>query len=442
MKRLIIIIAALVFSFALNAQEELTLSQAIQRGLQNNFQVRIAKLNIEIAGNNTGLGSAGALPTLDFSINNRNQYDKSGTPAYTNGVPGISESESVLNTMAPSLTLNWVLFSGFRISTTKDNLDQLYKLTEGNAAIVVENTIQSIILAYYQALLETEKLSIVTELKNLSKDRYQYLLTKKELGSAVTYDVLQSKNAFLTDSSNVLLQAMNLNSAFMNLNQLLGEAAGKQYILTDELPLYLQEYKLSDLLAGLTKNNKTLQNQYINQNILKNSTKIAKSVMFPTVSLRSGVDVGRTWLKADEYDRVDYDNFDYYAAFALNWNLYNGGNTRSAIQNAKIEEEIASLQVEEITNSLSIVLSTMYDFYNARKQLYNVAEENMKSTELNLQLSMDRFKAGTINSFNYRDVQIMYMNASFNKLESIYNLIDTHTELLRLTGGIIEEYQQ
>ncbi|MCK5258163.1 MAG: TolC family protein [Thermoplasmatales archaeon] len=66
-------------------------------------------------------------------------------------------------------------------------------------------------------------------------------------------------------------------------------------------------------------------------------------------------------------------------------------------------------------------------------------EEN---TKLNLNIAKEKFDAGTINSFNYRDLQIVYLNAAFNKLEAVYNLLDTHTELMRLTGNIITEYEQ
>ena len=64
------------------------------------------------------------------------------------------------------------------------------------------------------------------------KDRYDYLLAKKELGNSVTYEVLQAKNSFLSDSSNVLLQSLNLKNAKMNLNLLLGESIETNYLLT------------------------------------------------------------------------------------------------------------------------------------------------------------------------------------------------------------------
>ena len=45
-----------------------------------------------------------------------------------------------------------------------------------------------------------------------------------------------------------------------------------------------------------------------------------------------------------------------------------------------------------------------------------------------------------INSFNFRDVQIIYLRAAVDKYRAIFNLIDMQTELLRLSGGIISEF--
>ena len=66
-------------------------------------------------------------------------------------------------------------------------------------------------------------------------------------------------------------------------------------------------------------------------------------------------------------------------------------------------------------------------------------EENLEAAQLNLGISGDRFRAGTINSFNYRDVQLIYLNAALGRLRAIFNLIDTDTALARITGGIVTE---
>ena len=80
--------------------------------------------------------------------------------------------------------------------------------------------------------------------------------------------------------------------------------------------------------------------------------------------------------------------------------------------------------------------------YELGKQLLKVADESLKTAKMNLDIAEQKFESGAINSFNFRDVQVYYLNAANSKLEASYNLIDTNLELLRLTGVIITEFQE
>lgn len=120
-------------------------------------------------------------------------------------------------------------------------------------------------------------------------------------------------------------------------------------------------------------------------------------------------------------------------------NLFNGGNTRRAIESAQISEKIGEIEILQATQTLENLLVNQFDLYIIRKQLLEVANVNLESAELNMQIATEKYRNGTINSFNFRDVQLIFLNASSNKLNAIYDLIDSQVELLRLTGGIITE---
>ncbi|MCD4747657.1 MAG: TolC family protein [Bacteroidales bacterium] len=435
--RLIYFITAFLVLFCLSsiAQEDLSLADAIEKGLENNYQIRIYNENVEIAKNNNSWGTVGKFPSITLGLNQSNRYDN--TPGKIN--PD-ERDEYYTNSIYPYINLGWTLFSGFAINISKQKLQALEQLSEGNAAIIVENTIQGIILAYYKILLEREKLKVLVEVKKLSGDRYNYVMARKELGSVVTYDVLQAKNSYLSDSSNYLLQELNVKYALLNLYLLLGEDSNIQYNLSDEFKIIEYDFMLNDLLDKMKTENKTLRNQYINQEILKKEISYQKSSLYPTIALNAGFDNFNFRIKYKNVPVSYSNNYDYYANFSLSFNLFNGGNTKRAIQNAKIEERVGELTIAEMKQSLSNILINYFELYSIKKQLYEVAIANQESASLNLQISNEKFKSGAINSFNYRDVQLIYLNAAIGKLEAIYNLIDTQTELMRITGSIISEY--
>ena len=200
------------------------------------------------------------------------------------------------------------------------------------------------------------------------------------------------------------------------------------------------DFSLDSLLLQMRADNNTLRNQYINQEILKKDVRLAKSNLYPVLSLNGGFDHTNSRFKYVDSDPLYTNSLDYYANFTLSFNLFNGGNVRRGIRNANISEQIGQLEIAEMQISLSNLLQNYYELYSIRKELYMVSMANLESASLNMEISTDKFRSGAINSFNFRDVQIIYLRAAAAKFGAIYNLIDIQTELLRLTGGIISEF--
>jgi len=430
----IILFGGIVTTNNIVAQQKLSLEKAILVGLENNFQVQIFEEYYKSAQLNNNWGTVGRYPSISLGLNSVNRFDDS--PSQQNPDNRV---DLYTNRLTPYINVNWTLFNGFSVKMNKENLELLERYSAGNSALVVENTVQSIILGYYLALLEQERLKVLAVVKDLSGDRYKYEMIRQEIGSAVTFEVLQAKNSFLSDSTNYLLQKLNVRNAFLRLNLLLGEPPEISFELTDSFQTETYTYNLNDLEQKMMSSNKTLKNQYVNQEILKKGTDIAKSASYPSLILNAGTDYNKGWYDLPKDDNYDSYSFDYYANFTLSFNLFNGGNTRRSIQQAGISERVGQLEIQEMKQTLANLLVNQYELYDIRKQLLSVAEANMESAELNMQIATDKYRNGTINSFNFRDVQLIYLNTAHRKLNAIYDLIDTHTELLRLTGGIVTE---
>ena len=446
----------LSLSFAtLHAQEEqqLSLSDAIQVGLAENFGIRIEQLNVDIAENNTTWGAAGRWPTIVLSVsqsNNLRDVQNAANPFQPTG-PTIS------NGFGPGISVSWILFDGFRVLANYDRLQLLEKLSRGNARVVIENAVQGIITQYYLVQLERERLSVLEKVFLLSKDRYEYVKLKGELGSAVTFDILQEQNAYFTDSSNYVTQEITFINARRNLNLLMGQEVDQRYLLTDSLEVTLNDYAIEDLYEKMAASNSNLRNQYLNLEIAQVDTRLAKNELYPQLSLNinGSYDLSRQDLSQARFpvnpnqgggsvDRALVTNqsiSNYAAGLTLSYLLFDGGRVRRAIENSYTQQRISQLQIDELKTTLRNDLAASYDLYNVRKKLLSIAEQNVASSELNLSLAEERFRNGTINSFDYRTIQINYLNAALNNLQAEYNLIESETELLRLTGGITSEYE-
>jgi len=445
LKLLFSILITKSFVIGCAAQERLSLSDAIAKGLAQNFGVLVEQKNIEANRNNNDWGVAGRYPTVTFNINQNNNFNYLRNSEPT---AAFQQGRTINNGLVPSVNVNWVIFDGFRINLTKNRLAGLQRESEGNARIVIENTVQAVIMTYYDAVRAQERLNIFAKALKLSRDRYEYMQFKREVGSAVITDVLLEKTNYLSDSSGLLNQEVVYRSAIRNLNVLMAEKeVQKQYQLTDSLIFEDQPYNLDDLKNKMLASNSNLQTQYIVQELLKNDVRQRQSDVYPIISLnltgtygqnRQNLE-GATFANGIPRPNNTAMTQNYLAGLAFSMPLFNGGQIRRAIQNAGIMESMGNLRIDLLKLSLERDLAEAHDLYNLRRQLVKIARENKAAAETNLQLAAEKFRTGSINSFEYRILQTTYLDIAFGELQAIFNVLDAKTSLMRLTGGILNE---
>lgn len=449
-KILLLLIAAFGFVNFTFAQEVLTLEKAVAKGLENNYDIKIEKKNFEVAENNNSLGEAGFLPSVNLQVNQNNSITDNVKIANPFQLQGQIQSHS----LNPQVVLNWQIFNGLSAHIAKDRLETLQDEALGNADIVITNTVQAIVLGYYRAVLEAERLEEFKKQLKLSNDRYEYVRLKNELGSAITSDMLLEETNYLTDSADYITQILNYENAVRDLNFLMGvKDVDTPYEFVSELEYDPKEFVYEELSDKMYNGNLDLKKQYITNRILEYDIALRRADKLPSLSFNAGysdnrslndlsnayqVDTEgvRTYGPADPLSAVtDY----YYANFTLSFTLFNGNRINRAIENAVIREDIQHISTEKLENSLNRDLAKAVANYNIKKQLYFVNAKKEEVAELNYELSQEKFKNGTINSFDYRTVQNNYLAASMQKLLAIYNLIDAEVTILRLTGELMDQ---
>jgi outer membrane protein TolC len=436
--------------------------------MKNNFDVQIEQQNIDISANNNTWGQAGMLPTISLISNNTNNVVQR-KPANPFAVAGRNISTSVPG----QLDVQFILFDGFLVRFNKQRLEELERLSYGNAAFVMETAVQSIILGYYQALLEKERLKVFEITQTLSKERYNYVQLRKQLGGAITFDVLQEQNNYLTDSANVLRQQITYKNALRSLNLLLSEEITKEFRLLDSLTHESEQYRYEDLRAKMTSSNTNLQNQFINQELLRNNTQLMRSNISPSLILNMGATgsldrlnakfrptEGGTPVKnfvgnvddgnqtpvyldtfAPEYRTQSGYSYGAYANLSLRFTIFQGGQIRRSIENARIQEKIGVLGTSQLKLSLENDLLVNYDNYNLRQQLVAISQTKLQAAELNLDLANERYKNGALSAIDLRIVQENFRNAAVENFVAIYSSIESRVALIRLTGGLIDKKQ-
>lgn len=421
------------FSFS---QENLTLENALRIGLKQNFDIQLSKKNLEISKLNNNLANSGALPTLNISARQEQAVsDQSKNP--TSFIQEILKSESI----NASANLSWTLLNGYGIKASKERLNQLEYLSNGNLTLTIENTTQAIILSYYNCILQKQRLELLQKVVNLSRERVIYQKTKYDIGVSSKMELLQFKNTLLTDSSNLLIQKQNFNNAKKNLNLVIGVDLTYDWVFIDNMNSEIQVFNLNNLKEKTLENNTNILNQSINNEIIKQEITLAKSSYYPHISFNSGAsynestyDVGDSGFTGDNTG----ETLNYYANLSINFRLYDGGKYRTLLQESEIRKEINNLNLEKQKRNVINQLTINYEKYNNSIVIYNLNKNAFEIAELNYQLANDKSNRGIINSFNLRDIEIAYLNSGINYLQSLFSLNESYLELVKITGGIID----
>jgi len=431
-----IAILILIIPLIIISQDSLSINDAIQIGLKKNFDIQLSKKKVSIDSIFNTWGEAGRYPSIDLSGGqNNNLSDQSQNP--TSFIQSLLKS----NSFSGNVSLNWTLFNGFNVRANKIKLEQLQEQSEGSVTLLIENTIHGIILSYYQIKLQRDQLSLLKNILELSRKKYQFQKTKNQMGLGVTIDLLQYENSYLQDSSNLILQELNYKNSVRNLNMIMGLDIDKQWIFNSNITPPKKFYNLEDLKQKMLSSNTNIKNQYLNISLIKQDIVIAKSVFYPIISFNSGAGYNNSRYKIGNIDPISGSTLNYYGNFTLNFRIFDGGKVKRGIQALKIQEEVNNIEKTQLEQQLIQELLNSYDTYQTRIKIFEINKRAFQVAEKNFRIAELKENSGLINSFNLRDIELAYLSAGIELFQSSYNLIESNATLTKLTGGIIQEFE-
>ncbi|MER3328747.1 MAG: TolC family protein, partial [Candidatus Kapaibacterium sp.] len=142
-----IVFILLVIPVLMFAQTDLSLQQAIERTLQNNYNIQIVKKDLQIADNNIILGIAGFLPSVDAAASFRFSAEDNETRTSQGTFPG---NDNQVTNKSASVTLGWTLFDGFAMFARYDRFEELKDLNSIALQLEIETRLQELFNTYYQ----------------------------------------------------------------------------------------------------------------------------------------------------------------------------------------------------------------------------------------------------------------------------------------------------
>ncbi|MES2430709.1 MAG: TolC family protein [Bacteroidota bacterium] len=428
MKHLLFIFS--IFFIANASAQNLSLQEAINIALKNNFDIQIAKNEVEINKINNHIGVAGGLPTVTAtatdqqSITNVNQKLNTGTEIRRNGASA--------NALNANVTGSLLLYNGFRVIATKERLEELEKQSEQLLNAQIQNTIAAVMLGYYEVVRQQSSMKTLQQSIDLSKKQLELFQIRKEVGLANNADIFQSQIDLNTRLQDMQAQQLIVAQTKTDLLNLLEIKSDSLINITDTI-IVDTNILLPDVLASVNNHPQILSLDYqikINELIEKETASLRK----PSLRANTGVNFGRTQSGAGQL--LLNQNYGPFVGLSLSVPIYSGGAIRRQERVAGINTQNAKLQKENtITDYQALTIKTFQAYTNSLEQL-KMQQETYKLSQQLVDLSLQRFQLAAATIIEVREAQKSFEDAGFRLVNLSYAAKIAEIELKRISNTL------
>ncbi len=126
------------------------------------------------------------------------------------------------------------------------------------------------------------------------------------------------------------------------------------------------------------------------------------------------------------------------AGLSLGWNLFDGGKTKTRVQNSKIAIESQEIFKEQQLQQIKRDVTNAWETYQNALFTLRVQESNVLTNERNFERTKEQYKLGQINSIDFRQAQINLLNANLSWSQSKYEAKNAEYQLLYLAGILLK----
>ena len=419
-----------------HAQKQWTMQECIDYAMQNNITLQKARLSQQSAVEDVK-GSKGALlPTVSASANQSLGYrpwQDTGSTTVTNGMVNTKVDKTYLNG-SYGVNAQWTVWNGNK----NTNNVKLNKLSGQQAELQVAETANSIQeriaqlyvqILYLDESIKVSKASLETSQKNEERGKEMV-----EVGKMSKADLAQLTAQRASDEYNVVDAQAQMANYKLQLKQLL-ELTGEE-----EFDVVIPQTTDDQALAEIPALQNVYQQALLSRPEIESSklaiessdlnVKIAKAGWLPSLSLSGSFSTSTNSLSSNGWSNQMKTNFSTQAGLTLSVPLFDGRQTRTSVNKAKIQRQQAQLDLQDQQKTLYQTIEGYWLDANTNQQRFRAAQTTVESEQQSYDLLAEKFNLGLTNIIELMNGKDKLLSAQQNRLQSKYQTI-LNQQLLR-----------
>ncbi|MEL1243637.1 TolC family protein [Flavobacterium sp. DGU11] len=438
--RFFIYIAFSLFTVTCAAQEDapvqplypvLTAEQAVAIALENNYDIKLAANDLKIDEQNVSLANAGLLPNLSGTFGQNNSLQNSRQVRTDGTVQAQDNARN--NSLNYGVNLGWTIFDGFRMFARYDQLQELEKLGSTELKFTVLTKVSDVMTTYYDLVQQQQTLKALDTAVVISNQRVTLANNRFTIGKAAKLEVLNAQVDLNTDKTNYLRQKELYENTKTYLNELMARDLTTQFRVVDTVAID-DKLKLVDLMSLAGSQNPQIQIALINKRVAELNLKQVRGDRYPQIAVTTGY----VFNKSESSLGFARENTGRGLSYGIsaNINLFNGFLQKRRENIAKLQIDSSKIQIEQQTQSINSQLISAYQTYLTNLELVQLEARNVEIAEQNLDITMEKYRIGTITQLEVRTAQLNYVNALTRNNSAQYQAKISEVTLKELAGNI------
>lgn len=420
-----------LFTINTHAQELLTLEEAVAIALENNYDIRLAKNDLKSDSLGVSPGLAGMLPRVfaQASTNNSTQ-----NISQTRSSGEVIELDNAKNkNLSYGVGLDWTIFDGLGMFARYDQLKELEKLGKAQLQSTILNRVSDVMITYFDLVQHQQQLAALDSTLVISRQRVELADNRFSIGKASKLEVLNAQVDLNTDKTEHIRQSEMYTNTKIRLNEIMARDPETDFKVRDEV-LIESNLELAELERLATAQNPELQAQLINKRISELELKQIKGNRYPRISATTGYNFSDSESSLGFTTKNNAQGWNYGLAASID--IFNGSNQNRNEKIAKLQIENSTIAIAQQTQTIKTELHTAFQTYQTHLRLIELETSNKEIAKENLDITLAKYKIGTIPTIEFRTAQLNYIRATLRMANAIYQAKLSEITLKQLAGSL------